>query len=128
MASPVHKSQIKAAAAASNMTSTAEKAKKVDKAEQARKVDEAEQAKKVDAAVEADDEPPATVEVVVETARNPAKEVVAEQVDAFENFPKQAAADHAVKPLPPREEAKDSEMKVYRKKEQETWAKLFSFK
>ena len=81
----------------------------------------AEEAKKVDAAVQADDEPPATVDVFVETDT---QKDVAEQVDASETFPQKAAAVHAVQ-LPPTE-AKESEMKVFRKKEQETWAKLFS--
>ena len=85
----------------------------------------AEQAKKVDAAVQADDEPPATNDVVVvETDTLPAQKDVAEQVNAIETFPQQAAAVHAVQ-LPPTE-AKESEMKVFRKKEQETRVKLFS--
>ena len=84
----------------------------------------AEQAKKVDAAVQADDEPSATIDVVVETDKLPAQKDVAEQVNAIEASPQQAAAVHAVE-LPPTE-AKESEVKVFRKKEQETWAKLFS--
>ena len=67
-----------------------------------------EQAKKVDAAVQADDEPPATIDVVVETDTLPAQKDVAEH--AIETFPQQSAAIHAVQ-LPPTEQAKESEMK-----------------
>ena len=84
----------------------------------------AEQAKKVNEAVQADVEPQATIDVVVETVTLPAQTDAAEQANVVETFPQQAAAVHAAQ-LPPPTGAKESKTRVFRKKEEETWAKLF---